>query len=183
MRRLPWFEDFNDHAARPEAVAEDPPPPTETPSDPLKDAWTEGFLAGCRATSAGAAHLHHDVAATFTRRVTEMAQELAAMADQSAATMGGLLIDILATAVPPGPPADKLNDIVAAIRPIFALEPRLHVRPGKAGEVKLHDLPALYKAMDAGDWELAVRWHQPGAEIDPSKLAASLGALTGSCEP
>ena len=46
MRRLPWFEDFNDYAPRPTAVAEDPPAPPDAPPDPRMEAWTEGFLAG-----------------------------------------------------------------------------------------------------------------------------------------
>jgi hypothetical protein len=28
--------------------------------------------------------------------------------------------------------------------------------------------------MQAGDWELAVRWHQPAADIDPAGMAGAL---------
>jgi hypothetical protein len=174
MARLPWFEDFNDHAARPEAVAEDPPPPPDDPPDPRVEAWTEGFLAGCRASRANAAGEVREVAAELTQRVAAIEQSLGAMADQSAATMGGLLLDILAAALPAGGPAHRLEEVVAAIRPIFALEPRLHVTPAVPGEVAFRDLPALYLAMEAGDWELAVRWHQPAADIDPAGMAGAL---------
>jgi hypothetical protein len=179
MRRLPWFEDFNDYAARPEAVAEDPPPPPDAPPDPRLEGWTEGFLAGCRASSAAAAGKTRDAAAELMQRVAAIEASLTAIADQSAATMGGLLLDIFATALPPGCPADRLGEIVAAIKPIFALEPRLHISPAVPGEVSFRDLPAFYRAMEAGDWELALRWHQPGADIDPAGIAAAIRRAMG----
>jgi hypothetical protein len=174
MARLPWFEDFNDHAPRPAAVAEDPSPPPADLPDPRMDGWTEGFLAGYRAAGADAAGQARDVAAELTRRVAAIEDSLNAIADQSAATMGGLLLDILAAALPAGNPADGLAGIVAAIRPIFALEPRLHVSPAAPGEVSFRDLPAFYRAMEAGDWELALRWHQPGGDLDPAAMAAAI---------
>nr|WP_294550250.1 hypothetical protein [uncultured Rhodopila sp.] len=183
MARPPWFEDFNDHAPRPAAVAEDPPSPPGDLPDPRMEGWTEGFLAGCRAGSAGAAGQARDVAAELTQRVAAIEDSLNAIANQSAATMGGLLLDILAAVLPPAAPADRLEEaapadrleeIVAAIRPIFALEPRLHVSPAVPGEVSFRDLPAFYRAMEAGDWELALRWHQPGGDIDPAGMAASI---------
>jgi len=174
MARQPWFEDFNDHATRPEAVAEEAPQPPDNLPDPRMEGWTEGFMAGCRAASANAAGRPREVAAELTRRVAAVEACLAAIADQSAATMGGLLLDILTAALPPGCPADRLEEIVAAIRPIFALEPRLPISPAVPGEVAFRDLPAFYRAMDAGDWELALRWHQPGADIDPAEIASAL---------
>ncbi len=155
MPRLPWFEDFNDHAPRPAAVAEDPPPPLDDPPDPRMEGWTEGFLAGCGAERANAAGQTRDVAAELTRRVAAIEDSLDAIAEHSAATMGGLLLDILAAALPPGWPADRLEEVVAAIKPIFALEPRLHISPAVPGEVSFRDLPAFYRAMEAGDWDLA----------------------------
>jgi hypothetical protein len=166
MARLPWFEDFNDHAPRPTAMAEDPPPPPLELPDPRMEGWTEGFLAGCRASNAATAGQARTVAAELTQRVAAIEASLNAMADQSAATMGGLLLDILGAALPPGHPADGLYEIVKAIKPIFELEPRLRITPAVPGEVSFRDLPAFYRAMEAGDWELALRWHQPGAEID-----------------
>jgi hypothetical protein len=177
MRRLPWFEDFNDHTAHPASAAENPSPPPDGPPDPRIEAWTEGFLAGCRATHANAAGQNQDVAAEMARRVAGIEQSLSAMADQSAVTVGGLLIDILTASLPAGWPdsaAERLEPIVDAIRPIFELEPRLHIRSSQPGEVSFHDLPDLYKALEAGDWELAVRWHQAAAEIDPPRLAAAI---------
>ncbi len=72
---------------------------------------------------------------------------------------------------------------MAAIRPIFALEPRLHISPAMPGEVSFSDLPALYSAIEAGDAELAVRWHQPGAGPGPQALAAALGARDAAGHP
>nr|WP_294512815.1 hypothetical protein [uncultured Rhodopila sp.] len=169
MARLPWFEDFNDQTVRPVAAADDPPVPREPPPDPGTESWTEGFLAGCRAAAANTAAHSQTVAAKLTQRVFAIEDSLSAIADAHAATVGGLLLDILAAALPPEWPADRLEDVVAAIRPIFALEPRLHVTPAVPGEVAFRDLLHLYQAMEAGDWELAVRWHQPGADSDPAE--------------
>src|SRR5271165_2211916 len=153
MPRLPWFEDFNDRAAQPETTIEAPSSPADDPPDPHAEAWTEGFLAGCRASHASAACENRDVAAVLTKRVADIEENLAAIVDQSAVTMGGLLIEMLTASLPPDWPADRLREIVAAIRPIFALEPRLEVRSGQPGEVSFRDLPRLYRAMEAGDWE------------------------------
>jgi len=177
---VPWFEDFNDRAAQPETAIEAPPPPVDDRPDPRVEAWTEGFLAGCRASHASAAHESRDFAAVLTRRVADIEGNLAAIADQSAATMGGLLIDMLTASLPPDWPADRLREIVAAIRPIFALEPRLQIRSDQPGEVSFRDLPGLYRAMEAGDWELAVRWHQAGADIDSADLAGAVRQAVGS---
>jgi hypothetical protein len=174
MRRLPWLEDFNTHRPHAEPAAEAPPPLPQDEPDPRLEAWTEGFLAGCRAARADAARLSQDVAADLTRRVAAIEQDLAAMADQSAATIGGLLIDVLAAALPPDWPAARLAPIVEAIRPIFDLEPRLHIRPKQPGEASFRDLPALYKALDAGDWDLATRWHQAASDSDPPGLTARI---------
>lgn len=176
MPRLPWFEDFNDRAAVAVTAVEESPAETDPPPDPRAEAWNEGFLAGYRAGGADSVRQSQAVAAELTRRVAAIENALAAAADRSAATMGGLLLDVLGSALPPEWPADRLAEIVAAIRPIFALEPLLHVSPAVAGEVSFRDLPALYRAMEAGEWELAVRWHQPGADIDQA------GALRGAIE-
>lgn len=176
MARLPWFEDFNDYAVRPPAAAEDPPAPPDEAPDPRAEAWTEGFLAGCQSTLASTGRQSHAMAAEITRRVVEIEDNLAAMADQSAATMGGLLLDLLLAS---DSRADRLEQIVAAIRPIFALEPRLHISPAVPGEVSFRDLPALCAAIETGEGELAVRWHQAGAGIGPQALSAPLGAGEG----
>jgi hypothetical protein len=182
MTRLPWFEDFNDYAVAP-AAAEDPPlPPDDTP-DPRIEAWTEGFLAGCRAARADTGHQSRAVAAELSRRVAGIEDNLAAIADQSAATMGGLLLDLLAASAPPGLPAERLAEIVAAIRPIFALEPRLHISPAVPGEVSFHDLLAIYTDLGSGDCELAIRWHQPGADLGPQVLAQAIGAHESDARP
>lgn len=174
MARLPWFEDFNDHAVRPPTAAENPHPLPEAVPDPRLEAWTEGFLAGCRAGNADSQRQTRTAAAELIRRVTKIEDSLASIADRSAATMGLLLIDALAAALPPDWPADRLAEIVAAIRPVFALEPRLHISPAVKGEVPLHELPAFFEAMQGGDPGFIVRWHQPGADGDPASLAGAL---------
>nr|WP_294527152.1 hypothetical protein [uncultured Rhodopila sp.] len=174
MARLPWFEDFNDKTVRAAPAVEELPAPPEPVPDPRLEAWTEGFLAGCRATAASNAETSQAITAELATRVAAIEDSLAAIADGHAATVGGLLLDILAAARPPEWPADALEAVVAAIRPIFALEPRLHVTPAAPGEVSFRDLPHLYKAMEAGDWELAVRWHQPGVSTDAATLADAI---------
>jgi hypothetical protein len=174
MARLPWFEDFNDHAIRPPPEAEEPRPPPDEAPDPRTEAWTEGFLAGCRAGDAESTRQSRGAAAELCRRVAAIEHTLAAIADQSAATVGLLLLDVLTAALPPGWPADRLAAIVAAIRPIFALEPRLHISPAVEGELPLHDLPALAEAMQVGNRELVVRWHSPAGDNDPADLAGAV---------
>jgi hypothetical protein len=163
-------------------MAEDPPPPPVDLPDPRMEGWTEGFLAGCRANSAGAPGQARDVAAELTKRVAAIEDRLDAIADQSAATMGGLLLDILAAVLPAHRPADGLDEIINAIKPIFALEPRLRISPAVPGEVSFRDLPAFYRAMEAGDWELALCWHQPGADIAPDEMAAAIRRAIGPPE-
>jgi len=184
MPRVPWFEDFNDRAAPAETTIEAPPPPADDPPDPHIETWTEGFLAGFRASQASAVRESRDVAAALTKRVADIEENLAAMADQSAATMGGLLIDMLTASLPPDWPldwpADRLREIVAAIRPIFALEPRLQFSSAQPGEVSFRDLPGLYRVVEAGDWELAVRWHQAGADIASADLVSAVRQAIGS---
>jgi hypothetical protein len=174
MRRLPWLEDFNTRRPHADPPAEAPSLPPQDEPDPRLDAWTEGFLAGCRAARADAARLNQDIAADLARRVAAIEHDLVAMVDQSAATVGGLLIDILAAALPSDWPAARLGPIVEAIRPVFDLEPRLHICPRQPGEASFRTLPALYKALDAGDWDLAARWHQAASDSDPSDLAARI---------
>jgi hypothetical protein len=179
MRSLPWLEDFNTHLHPDPAVEAPPPPPADEP-DPRIEAWTEGFLAGCRAARADAARASQDLAAALTARVAAIEQELAAMADQSATTVGGLLIDILAAALPAGWPAARLAAITEAIRPIFELEPRLRLCPKQPGEMSFRDLPALHAALDSGDWDLATSWHQAAADSDPSAIADRLRRAIGT---
>jgi hypothetical protein len=176
MHRLPWFQDFNDRVTPSESAAEEPPPPPEEPADRRLEAWTEGFLAGCRASAS--AH-SRDVAAELKRQVAEIERSLAMIADQSAATMGGLLIDMLAASAPPGWPADRLGAVVEVIRPIFELEPRLHIQSREPGAVSFRDLPALYRALESGDWDLTLRWDQVGAGIDRSEMTVALRQAIG----
>jgi hypothetical protein len=173
MRRLPWLEDFNTHLHA-DPAAEAPPPPPQGEPDPGIEAWHEGFLAGYRAARADTARHSQDIAANLTCRITVIEQDLVAMADQSAATIGGLLIDILAAALPPDWPAPRLPSITDAIRPIFDLEPRLHLGPKQPGEMSFRALPALYAALDSGDWDLVLRWHQAAADVNPADLAARI---------
>ncbi|PPQ28313.1 hypothetical protein [Rhodopila globiformis] len=178
MRSLPWLEDFNTYL-HPNTVAEAPPSPPDEP-DPRIEAWTEGFLAGCRAARADAAGAGQDLAAALVTRITAIEQELAAIADRSAVTVGGMLIDILAAALPAGWPATRLAAISEAIRPIFELEPRLRLCPKQPGEMSFRDLPALQAALDSGDWDLATSWHQAAADIDPAALADRLRQPIGA---
>jgi hypothetical protein len=166
MQRLFWIEDFNDPSSRPLPAPEPPPALPEPDPDPRPDAWTEGFLAGHRAASANAAA---DITAELVSRIADMEKTLATIADQSAATVAGLLIDMLAAARPPDWPADtadRLAKVQEAIRPVFALEPLLplgHVQPG---DIALADLPGLLKA---------VKWNAAGAGLDAARLARAIG--------
>ena len=103
MARLPWFEDFNDHAIRPPPEAEEPrPPPDERP--------TRARRPGPRAFSPDAAPVTPRARAKagapprMCRRVAAIEHTLAAIADQSAATVGLLLLDVLTAALPAGRP-------------------------------------------------------------------------------
>ncbi|MFL5287492.1 MAG: hypothetical protein ACJ8AW_42585 [Rhodopila sp.] len=185
MRRLPWLADFNTHLHA-DPAAEAPPPPPQDEPDPRIEAWHEGFLAGYRAARADTVRHSQHIADTLTRRIAAIEQDLAAAADKSAATIGGLLIDILAAALPPGWSATRLQPITDAIRPIFDLEPRLHLCPKQPGGTPFRDLPALYAALESGDWDLALRWHQAAADIDPAAMTAGIGqavAFPGAANP
>ena len=77
---------------------------------------------------------------------------------------------------------------MAAIRPIFALEPRLHISPAVPGEVSFRDLAALYRGHGSRRPGTRPALAPARADIDPQALSAplahptaiELGAATGT---
>lgn len=190
MRPLLWLEDFNDRAPEPppaEQPAEDiadPDPEPDVLPDPCAEAWSDGFLAGSRLNQQNTQEPGQSFAQDLTRRLAEVERKLQAIADDAAVTMGGLLVDMLAAALPddwPGAVADRLHGITEAIRPVFSLEPMLQIQTDPPGEIAYRDIPGFYKvlqASQASDWPLGTRW-QAGAT--PDQVAGKLkAAIAGS---
>jgi hypothetical protein len=49
--------------------------------------------------------------------------------------------------------------------------------------MSFRDLPTLGAALESGDWDLAIRWHQAGADIDSAAIADRLRqAITAAAD-
>ena len=190
MRPLLWLEDFNDRPSDPPPVEQqaedaiDPDPEPEILPDPCAEAWSDGFLAGSRLNQQNAREPVHGFAADLGRRLAEIEERLEAVADNAALAMGGLLVDMLAAALPdnwPAEVADRLHGIAEAIRPVFALDPMLQVHTDPPGEIAYRDLPGFYKVLEASqasDWPLGTRWD---TQDTPKHVADKLkAAIDGS---
>ena len=168
-----WLEDFNDRPPveeppEPDPQAEAIDPDAPPPADPVADAWKDGFLAGCRINMRNARDDGRDVLRDLARRLAEIEKKLQATADQSAGEMGRLLIDMLRHALPEDCPQavlDRLQAAVEAVRPVFTLEPRLHVGTEPPGEIGFRDLPGLYRVLETSyppEWPIGVSWGTAG---------------------
>jgi hypothetical protein len=188
MRSLHWLEDFNDRPPEPPPSAEDlqgdlfEAADTLPPPDPVAEAWNEGFLAGCRAGLRNARDDRGDALAELRRRVAAIEDRLQAIADQAAADIGGLLIDMLRHALPEDCPAsvqERLNEAVEAVRPMFVIGPKFRIATEPPGEIAFHDLAGLYKVLEAShppEWPVGVSWTTGG---DAGKGIAALKAAIG----
>lgn len=191
MRPLLWLEDFNDRAPEPppaEQPAEDladPDPEPDVQPDPCAEAWSDGFLAGSRLNQQNTQEPAQGFAVDLTRRLAEVEKALEAIANNAAVAMGGLLIDMLAAALPddwPPSVADRLHGITETIRPLFAVEPRLQIQTDPPGEIAYRDLPGFYKFLEASqssDWPLGTRWQ---AQATPQQVADKLKAIIAGSE-
>ncbi len=190
MHPLLWLEDFNDLPPDPPPVEQPdedvvyPDPEPEILIDPCAEAWSDGFLAGSRLNQQNTREPVQSFAIDLSKRLDEIEKKLEAIADNSAVTMGGLLIDILTAALPddwPSTVADRLQDITKAIRPVFSLEPMLEIHTDPPGEISYRDIPGLYKILEASqasDWPLDARWQ---AQTTPEQITGKLkAALAGS---
>lgn len=186
MLPIPWLEDFNDRPPVPPAAADAlqgglldepavPPPP-----DPVAEAWNEGYLAGCRSAMRNARDDSRDLLAELCRRVAEIEERIQAIADQEAADMGGLLVDMLRHALPedcPEPVLERLNAAIEAVRPVFVVNPKLRVATEPPGEVAFRDLPGLYRVLEDShppEWPIGVSWKTDGTP------AACIGVLNAA---
>jgi hypothetical protein len=119
----------------------------------------------------------------MAERLAEIEEKLQAMANQSAAIMGGLLIDMLTEALPqdwPDALTDRVQAVSKAIRPVFTLDPKLQISiepmGEPMGEIAFRDLPGFYKALETSqpaDLPLGLRW-PPTA--DPKEIIDDLKA-------
>ena len=190
MRPLLWLEDFNDRPPDPSPVeqqAEDvmePGPEPEVLPDPCAEAWSDGFLAGSRLNQQNTREPVQGFAADLGQRLAEIEEKLEAIANNAAVTMAGLLVDMLAAALPddwPAAVADRLHGITEAIRPVFSLAPMLEVHTDPPGEIAYQDLPGFYKILEASqasDWPLGIRWQ---VQTTPEQITDKLkAAIAGS---
>ena len=189
MRALLWLEDFNDQPSDPhpveqhaEDVTQPNPEPEDVSPDPFAEAWSDGFLAGSRLNQPH--EPGQGFAADLSRRLAEMEEKLETIANNSAVAMGGLLIDLLAAALPqdwPADIADRLHAITEAIRPVFSLDPMLQIHTDPPGEIAYRDLPGFYKTLEASqasEWPLGTRWQ---AQATPEQVTGKLqAAIAGS---
>ncbi len=191
MRPLLWLEDFNDRAPElppAEQQAEDVTDPDLEPDvqpDPCAEAWSDGFLAGSRLNQQNTQEPGQGFALDLSRRLAEVEKKLEAIADNAAVAVGGLLIDMLAAALPddwPATVAERLHGIAEAIRPVFSLEPMLQIHTDPPGEIAYRDLPGFYKILEASqasDWPLGTRWQVQAA---PDQITDTLRAAIAGPE-
>lgn len=183
MLALPWLEDFNDpppQAALPPPEAAPPEPEQAEPTpDPRLEGWQEGYLAGHRQAMLQAAQANPPLTEELCRRITDLEGQLEAIAAQSSAQMGELLIDMLAHVVPDDweePVRAKLAAVIAAVKPSFWLAPRLRLHLDPPVDVALRDLPALARLLDeahATDLAVTLRWDT--GETPQAALREALG--------
>lgn len=187
MRRLLWLEDFNERGAAPapeeeQEVTDIEQPAPPPPPDPRREAWVEGFMAGCRRNQHNSTHESQALAADLTRRLSDMEQRLEELANESATLVGGLLIDMLLAALPDDWPfgvAEKLREVIEAVRPVFALDPKLQINADPPAELAFRDLPGFYRALQdspAIEWPLGIRWPSGDARGAIANLAAAITA-------
>jgi hypothetical protein len=183
MSPLPWLEDFNDpppQRALPEPEPEPDPLPEPIP-DPRLEGWHEGFIAGHRQAILEAGQRRPPIAAALIQRLEQLDTQLQEIAANSAAQMGGLLIEMLAKAAPETWDAalrEKLGQVIEAVLPSFHLEPalRLHTPLGFVG---FRDLPGFAKtleSLDDTDWAVTLHWD---VEKPPDAVLPDLRAAIG----
>ncbi len=165
MSHLLWLEDFNEPPPRlalPEPEPEPEPLPEPIP-DPRLEGWHEGFIAGHRQAMLEAARRKQSITEALIQGLDHLDTQLEEIAANSAAQIGGLLIDMLARAVPETWDAavrETLGRVIDAVLPSFYLEPslRLHTPDGL---VRFRDLPGFAKALEtleATDWAITLHW-------------------------
>jgi hypothetical protein len=166
-----WLEDFNDPPPAAETLALPEPEPEPEPTVDLRlEGWTEGFMTACRAM--GQISVPPSLTADLIRRIEAMQSHLQQVADNAATQMAGLLLDLLTQALPedwPDPVRDRLAELVDAVRPAFALEPRFHLQTPAPAVLGLTDIPSLVRAIDAvqdTDWPITLRWTHTQAAQD-----------------
>lgn len=181
MSHLLWLEDFNEpppQLALPEPEP-DPDPLPEPIPDPRMEGWHEGFIAGHRQALLEVAQRRQPITASLIQRLEQLDVQLAEIAANSAAQMGGLLIEMLAKAAPEEWDAavrEKLGKVIEAVLPSFHLEPSLHVHT-PLGIIGFQDLPGFAKTLESledTDWAVTLHWdvQKPPDAVLPDLRAA-----------
>jgi hypothetical protein len=174
MTTLPWLEDFNDQPPQADAPQPelDPAPITEAEPDPRLEGWQEGFIAGHRQAMLQRAQDKPALTAVLCEQITKLQDKLDGIAENAAAQISELLVEMLAASIPPDwpePMQARLADVIAAVKPSFWLDPKLHIRLDPPALISLQDLPALASHLDTWqetDWAVAWHWdtgHSPDA--------------------
>ncbi|HVY16644.1 MAG TPA: hypothetical protein VHB27_15575 [Rhodopila sp.] len=166
MPQTLWLEDFNDpppHLALPEPEPE-PDPLPEPVSDPRLEGWHEGFIAGHRRAIREVEQRKPALTEQLIGRLRDLETKLEAIAADSAAQMGGLLVDMLRHAVPedwPDTVKDRLAQVIEAVRPSFYLDPKLFLHLDTPGQLDFADLPGFARrleTLETTDWAVTIRW-------------------------
>jgi hypothetical protein len=161
-----WLEDFNDPAPQ-LALSEPEPEPDPLPQpipDPRLEGWHEGFIAGHRQAMLEVEQRKLSLTAELTQRLQDLEPRLEDIAADSAAQMGGLLIDMLQRAVPDDWPQsfkERLADVIDAVRPSFYLDPKLTLHFNPPGQIDFRDLPGFARrleTLEATDWAVTIHW-------------------------
>jgi hypothetical protein len=180
-----WLEDFNDpppQLALPEPEPEPEPLPEPIP-DPRMEGWHEGFMVGYRQAMLEVEQRKPSLTADLTQCLLDLETRLADIAAESAAQMGGLLVDMLQRAAPDDWPHsfhNRLAEVVEAVRPSFYLDPKLLLHLDPPALLDFRDLPGFARRLDtleATDWAVTIHWdvEKPPERVLPELTAAVAG--------
>ena len=171
------FEDFNDHIPA-------PPPPVqdETPAiDPLaqvrEEAWTEGYMSGCRA--AGGESSDAPLTARLLTSLHELDSKTASAVDAASLRVADLLINtVIAVASDEWPRKllSRVQMVAERIKPALAVAPEFVLRDDGGTERRFGDISSLSRALDDGivSEDVTIKWQRGEATISRAALLEDL---------
>ena len=172
------FVDFNEPTDTPEPA---PPQPELPPPDPVADirqeAWTEGYLSGCRA--AGTEPPEATLMAKLLTGLHALGSEMTAAIDAAALTVAGLLVETIIAAAGDEWSATlsaRVHALAQRLKPALAVAPEFLLRDAAGVEHRFADITALTRMLDAGviAEDVTIAWQRGHATISRSALLEDL---------
>jgi hypothetical protein len=174
----PVFEDFNEPRDPP------PPPPPEDPSSGVNDigqireeAWTDGYMTGCR--QSGTQSAEQTLTARLLTSVHELESGTSGVVDAAALSVADLLVNTVVAATSDEWAArllERVRMVADWIKPALTGAPEFVIHDAGGTARRFGDISALSHALDDGDidQDVSIRWQRGEATISRKTLLEDL---------